>query len=168
MLLWLLGFAIAARTVWWLVWRGYACLAGPLHEKSTAKAFGGLAALTLLIWLLAGTSPLLFFRSSSDAAAFAKSFGFVNSFFSSFGLAFVALTLYLQIRELSEAGKTQGEQARMLERQMKIAERTAEIQNQLRLDGKRTAGDGRIFEDREGPRSVPPGIFVLAPGRPAR
>ena len=93
--------------------------------------------LALALWVWVGFYPLRTHPSLSDAGSYGESFGLVNSLFSSFGFAFVALALLLQIKELRDTAQTQAEQGRMQLEQMQIAERTARIQEAMRLDEKR-------------------------------
>jgi len=91
----------------------------------------------IVLWFFVGFLPQYLYADLSQAAAYGDSFGFVNSLFSSFGFAFVALALLLQMKELHDTSRAQDEQARMQLEQMRIAERTARIQEGMRLDSQR-------------------------------
>jgi hypothetical protein len=94
-------------------------------------------AIAVLLWFLIGFYPVWAY-GLDRAAQYGDSFGFVNSLFSSIAFAFVVLALLLQMKELHDAAETQAEQGRLQLKQMEIAERTARIQESMRLDSRRT------------------------------
>ena len=89
------------------------------------------------LWFLIGFLPRYLYPKISEAAAFGDSFGCVNSLFAGLAFASVALALILQIREVSDNARTQAEQGRVQLEQIRIAERTTQLQEAMRLDARR-------------------------------
>lgn len=88
-------------------------------------------------WLCIGLLPQQLYPTISEAAAFGNSFGCVNSLFAGLAFAFIALALILQIKEFRDNARTQMEQGRVQLEQIRIAERTTQIQEAVRLDARR-------------------------------
>ena len=93
--------------------------------------------LVIGLWILMGFLPQRICGNLTDAAAYGESFGLANSLFASLALAFVALTLILQMSQIRANALTQTEQGRLQLEQVRIAERTTRIQEAMRLDAHR-------------------------------
>lgn len=104
---------------------------------SQITIFGVICIVTIAVWRFVGFFPSNSFANTSDAGQFGDSFGFVTSFFSSFGFIAGMVALIMQIKESHESGERQLKQDRLRLRQLQLARKAATIQETTMKDATR-------------------------------
>lgn len=96
-------------------------------RRKTAKAIFWVAALVVTVYAVYTAGLVLLLGDWTKGAVFGESFGALNAFFSGVGLALMAVTLRLQVREL----RLQRIEFRMQRREMKKQQLEIRIQRTL-------------------------------------